>query len=123
VRIGFILMQFGSLLILIKLTKKPWLSSLLFFSFPLASFAGLLALPDIPLLFMTALYCFFLRSFLEKDSNKNASILGVVIALLFYAKYHGILLVFFTLLAIPKLFLRKSFYLVALIALVIFSPH
>src|SRR3989344_5655404 len=72
---------------------------------------------------MTACYCFQLKKYLEKDSLKNSLFLGLIIALLFYAKYHGVLLVFFTLLATPKLLLRKSFYLVALAALVSFFPH
>ncbi len=123
VRIGFIFLQFGSLLILLKLTGVSLVTILLFFSFPLASFTGLLALPDIPLLFMTACYCFQLKKYLEKDSLVNSFVLGLVIALLFYAKYHGVLLVFFTMIAIPSLLLRKSFYLVVLSALILFFPH
>jgi Dolichyl-phosphate-mannose-protein mannosyltransferase len=123
VRIGFILLQFASLFLIFALTSNFWMALLLFFSFPLASFTGLLALPDIPLLFMTACYCYQLKKYLEDDSLKNSSLLGLIIALLFYAKYHGVLLVFFTMLAIPKLLLRKSFYLVAIVALVCFFPH
>lgn len=123
VRIGFIILQFASLFILFALTANWWMSLLLFFSFPLASFTGLLALPDIPLLFMTSCYCYQLKKYLENDSVKNSSLLGLIIALLFYAKYHGVLLIFFTILAIPKILLRKSFYLVALISLVCFFPH
>ncbi len=123
VRIGFILLQFASLFFIFALTSNFWMGLLLFFSFPLASFTGLLALPDIPLLFMTACYCYQLKKYLEEDSLKNSSLLGLIIALLFYAKYHGVLLVFFTMLAIPKLLLRKSFYLVAIVALICFFPH
>jgi 4-amino-4-deoxy-L-arabinose transferase-like glycosyltransferase len=123
VRIGFICLQFLSLLLLSTISTNLWISALLFFSFPLASFTGLLALPDIPLLFMTACYCFQLKKYLEKDSTVNASVLGLIIALLFYAKYHGVLLVFFTLIAIPKLLARKSFYLVTVVALICFFPH
>lgn len=123
VRIGFILLQFASLLLLLTLTTNQVITALLFFSFPLASFTGLLALPDIPLLFMTACYCVVLKRYLEKDSLGISALLGLIIALLFYAKYHGVLLVFFTILAVPKLLLRKSFYLVAVVALVSFFPH
>lgn len=123
VRFGFVTLQFGSVLILLALTNWSFWSAVLFFSFPLASFTGLLALPDIPLLFMTAVYCLLLKKYLEKDDLKTSSMLGLSIALLFYAKYHGVLLIFFTILAIPKLLLRKSFYLVAAVALITFFPH
>ncbi len=123
VRIGFIVLQFASLLILYSLTGTQLIPFFLFFSFPLASIAGLLALPDIPLLFMTACYCFMLKKYLEKDSPITSIALGLCIALLFYAKYHGVLLIFFTIVAVPKLLLRKTFYLVAVIALVSFFPH
>lgn len=123
VRIGFILLQFGGLFLLISISQSPVIASLLYFSFPLASFTGLLALPDIPLLFMTACYCFLLKQYLEKDDWRSSTLLGLTIALLFYAKYHGVLLVFFTILAVPKILFRKSFYLVAVIALITFFPH
>lgn len=123
VRLGFIVLQFLSLYLLLGLTSSSVVATLLFFSFPLASFTGLLALPDIPLLFMTACYCVGLKRYLAKDDTLNTALLGLVIALLFYAKYHGVLLVFFTILAVPSLFKRKSFYGVALIALIAFMPH
>ena len=40
-----------------------------------------------------------------------------------YSKYHAILLVVFTLMANPKLFRRKSFWLVAAFTLILFLPH
>jgi hypothetical protein len=123
VRLGFIFLQLGTLLLLIALTGVSLTTILLFFSFPLASFTGILALPDMPLLFMAALYCFVLKKYLEKDSLQRSLLLGLIISGVFYAKYHGVLLVFFTLLACPKLFLRRSFYIVALTALVSFFPH
>jgi hypothetical protein len=123
VRIGFIFLQFGTLLTLLSLSHFKKMGSLLFFSFPLASFSGLLALPDMPLLFMTAIYCKFLKKYLEKDTILNGIILAPVIALLLYAKYHGILLVFFTILAVPGLLKKKSFYVTTFVALVLFFPH
>lgn len=123
VRLGFISLQFLGLIILLAMTCFSWVTVLLYFSFPLASFTGLLALPDIPLLFMTICYCFQLKRYLEDDTYKNSSLLGLVISLLFYAKYHGALLVFFTILAIPKILVRKSFYIVTLVALITFLPH
>jgi hypothetical protein len=123
VRIGFILSQFGAVLILLNMTSYSLVSLLLFFSFPIASFAGIFALPDTPLLLMTAAYTFQLKKYLECDSIKNSIILSIIISFLIYAKYHGILLIFFTLLAIPKLFLKKSLYLITLLSALMITPH
>lgn len=123
VRIGFIILQFLCLFIIQKLTTNSVITFLLFFSFPLASFSGIFALPDMPLLFMTAVYCYQLSKYFEKENFKTILLLGISIALLLYAKYHGILLIFFTIVAVPNLFKRRSFYLVALIALAAFLPH
>ena len=123
IRLGFVILQMASLLLLLSLTTNPWTATLLFFSFPLASVTGLLAIPDTPLLFMTAIYCWMLKKYLVKDNLVNSIVLGFIISILLYAKYHGILLVFFTLVALPKLFLRKSFYVVTLVSLVGFFPH
>jgi 4-amino-4-deoxy-L-arabinose transferase-like glycosyltransferase len=72
---------------------------------------------------MTAVYCYRLKKYFEEENYKTISLLGLSIALLLYAKYHGVLLIFFTIVAIPELFKRKSFYLVALIAFIAFFPH
>lgn len=125
VRLGFIVLQMLSVLILLKLAPKDRKleTIFLFFSFPLASVAGLFALPDMPLLFFTAVYFLILKEFLDKNDLKNSLILGLVIALLLYSKYHGILLIFFTLIAAPTLFRQRNFYITFLVALVCFLPH
>jgi hypothetical protein len=125
VRMGFIILQFLSLFALFPLIdKKDRLNAtLLYFAFPLASFAGLLALPDMPLVFMTSLYCLTLNRFLKNNDYASAMALGVIIPLLLYSKYHGILLILFTLMALPRLFLNKKFYLIAAISLLLFLPH
>lgn len=125
VRIGFVLAQFVALFFLLKLIPKRlnFLAVIMFFTLPLASLSGLLALPDMPLLLMSTLYFWSLKRYLEKSSLDNILLLGLIIAFLFYAKYHGVLLIFFTILAIPKLLFKKDFYLVALISLILFLPH
>jgi 4-amino-4-deoxy-L-arabinose transferase-like glycosyltransferase len=125
VRLGFIVLQFCSLGLIYKMTDfqyRKWVT-LLFFSFPLASLTGLLALPDIPLLFMSSLYCLMLKRFLEKKDFSTSILLGLTVALLLYAKYHGALLVLFTIMALPGLLKEKHFYLVTVVALLFFLPH
>jgi 4-amino-4-deoxy-L-arabinose transferase-like glycosyltransferase len=124
VRIGFLFLQYLSIEILLKLlpVKSHNIAFLLFLTFPLASFGGLFALPDMPLLFMTVVYCYCLKEFLEEKKN-GVWKLGLAIPLLLYAKYHGILLIFFTIVAIPKLVFRKNFWLVAFLSVLFFLPH
>jgi 4-amino-4-deoxy-L-arabinose transferase-like glycosyltransferase len=125
VRAGFIILQILTILILFKLIPedRKLESILLYFAFPLASIAGLFALPDMPLLFMTAVYFWCLREFLDNENLKNSLLLGLVIAILLNTKYHGILLIFFTLLALPSLLRKQKFYLIFLVSLVLFLPH
>lgn len=82
-----------------------------------------LAIPDTPMLFFAVLFLYGYRKYLVNDSFLNAFILGVIVALLFYSKYHGVLLIVFTILSNPKIFLRKTFYVVFILALVLYAPH
>ena len=124
-RLGFILQQAAALIILLKMLPARFHQKgfLLFLAFPLASYSGLFALPDMPLLFMTAIYCYFLQNYLEEETSFSILGLAVSVPLLLYAKYHGILLIFFTLVALPRLLQRKSFYLITLISVLLFLPH
>ncbi len=125
VRCGFILIQLVTVVILMSMVnvRRQWLVIMLFFAFPLASYAGLFALPDLPLLFMTTVYCWFLKRYLEKNDIISVLGLSVAIPLLFYSKYHGILVIFFTIVALPKLLQRKNFYLITLLSVLLFMPH
>jgi hypothetical protein len=125
VRVGFIILQLASCIIINKLliAGRKWIGLLLFFAFPLASFSGLFSLPDLPLLFFTVSYCYLLKRYLSKKDLTSIVGLSLVIPLLLYSKYHGILVVFFTLLALPKLFKQKEFYLIMVLAIFGFLPH
>ncbi|MGF7139959.1 ArnT family glycosyltransferase [Roseimarinus sediminis] len=81
------------------------------------------ALPDNPLLFFSALFLWQFRRYLQNNRLSDSLLLGAVMALLLYSKYHGILIIAFALLPNLQLLKRKSFYLAALIALILFSPH
>lgn len=96
---------------------------LLSLSFPLIQGAGFLALPDSPLLLTTAIYFYLLKKYISSDSLKNSIFLGISIALMFFSKYHGAIVILLTLIAIPSYFKRKSFWLVCLTALAFFFPH
>ncbi|WP_299289529.1 glycosyltransferase family 39 protein, partial [uncultured Mucilaginibacter sp.] len=84
---------------------------------------GFTTTPDAPLFFFSTLFYFFYQQYLEKDKPGIAILLSLSLAGALYSKYHAVLLVIFTLIANPKLFRRKSFWLVAALTLILFLPH
>lgn len=85
---------------------------------------GFLTTPDAPLLFFTIFYLFSLKKFLEVNSNKASLLLALSLAGLMYSKYHGILLILFSLLPIFKIWGRNpKFYLAVLGSLILYLPH
>lgn len=84
---------------------------------------GILAVPDIPLTFFTALFFFQYRRFLEKADVVQSLFLGVVMALMLYSKYHGILIILLTLLSNRKLALKWQAWLAAITGMLLFTPH
>lgn len=84
---------------------------------------GFIAVPDSPLLFFTALFFLAYRNYTREDSIRNATLVAICIALLLYSKYHGLLVIFFTVLSNLKLFRRKSLYLIIAIVIAAYLPH
>jgi hypothetical protein len=84
---------------------------------------GFVATPDAPLFFFAALYFYILRKYFQNE--KFAQIIGLAfsLALMGYSKYHGFLILGFTVLAYPKLLLKGSAWVIAIIALIYFLPH
>ena len=66
--------------------------------------SGFVAVPDTPLIFFTALFFLLYKKFVANYSLVNTFLLGLGTALLFYSKYHAVLVVLFTLLSNKKLF-------------------
>ena len=85
--------------------------------------AGFIALPDIPLVFFSSLFFLILKKYLPEDGLRHAILLGVVVALMMYSKYHALLILFFTLVSDWKLILRRSFWLIVGIAVLLYLPH
>ncbi len=85
--------------------------------------AGFVALPDTPLVFFAALFFLVLRRYLEEDRIGQALLLGVIVALMMYSKYHALLILFFTILSDWKLITRKSFWLIVAVAVIMYIPH
>ena len=92
-------------------------------SMGLLQIGGIIAVPDLPLLFFVSLFFLAYKKFTHTFSIGHTVLLGIIVALMFYSKYHGILIVFFTLLSNLRLFTRWQTYLAGLIALLLFFPH
>jgi hypothetical protein len=92
-------------------------------SMGLLQIGGIIAVPDLPLLFFVSLFFLSYKKFTISPSILNTLLLGVIVALMFYSKYHGILIVFFTLISNLKLFTRWQTYLAGLVSLILFFPH
>ena len=125
VRLFIVLMNTATLFLIQQLIEKK--NDFLFYaiaaSIAVAQIGGIIAVPDIPLLFFVSLFFWLYRRFLLDATIGNSLLLGISIALMFYSKYHGILIVLFTLISHPKLLSKYQTYLVAIVALLLFSPH
>ncbi len=125
VRLFIVLLATASIYLIEQLTKPK--DHLLFYAIVLniavLQIGGIMAVPDIPLLFFTVLFFIAYKNFVEKNGFKEAILLSIVISLLLYSKYHGILVIFFTLLSNLSLFKKPLTYLVIFVSVALFIPH
>lgn len=124
-RLFIVLMGTGALYLIQALTGKK--NDRLFYaiagSMAVLQIGGIMAVPDIPLLFFTALFFLTYRRFLTDYSLTNSLLLGIVTAGLLYSKYHGFLIVACVLIAHPRLFTRYQTYIAGGVTLLLFFPH
>lgn len=125
VRLYPLLLNILSLVIIEKLIdkKNPFLFYTIALSIAVLQLIGFVAVPDIPLIFFTAVFFLCYKRFTGVATVKNTLLLGLAIALLLYSKYHAVLIVFFSLLANWKLFAKYQTYVAGIIALLLFAPH
>ncbi len=125
VRFLFVLMGTALIAVCWRITdkKSPFLFFALVFSCLIWHFESFLALPDLPLLFFATLYYLYLKSYLNAESTGN--IIGLIVSItgMAYSKYHVALIILFTLLALPKLLTKKSFWLITIGVIVLYFPH
>lgn len=125
VRLFPLLLNIFSLLVIEKLIdkKNPFLFYAIVLSIAVLQLSGFVAVPDIPLIFFTALFFLCYKRFISNFSLLNTFLLGLSVALLLYSKYHAVLIVLFVLLSNIKLFTKYQVYLAGIIALLLFAPH
>lgn len=125
VRLILVLMSSGLLWICRVLTKNVDFSFYLVIalSFLVLHIGSILAVPDTPLIFFTGVYLLIYQKFLIKKNLLYAFLLGLVAAALLYSKYHGILVIFFSILGVPKILKQKYIYIAAVVCILLFLPH
>ncbi len=125
VRLFPLLLNILSLVIIEKLTenKNPFLFYAIALSMAVIQLTGFVAVPDIPLIFFTALFFWCYKKFAAVQSALNTLLLGLSIAFLLYSKYHAVLIVFFALLSNLKLFTKYQLYVAGIFSLLLFAPH
>lgn len=125
VRLLPVLLNVGTLVLLEKIInrKNPVLFFAIALSLALIQLGGFMAVPDIPLVFFTVLFFFTYQRFLHNENLLNSLLLGLAIALLFYSKYQGLLIVLFTLMSNLRLFARYFIWIAGIVALILFIPH
>ena len=125
VRLMIVLMGTLSIYIIEKLTNPVNLK--LFYAIVLNTailqIGGIIAVPDIPLLFFTALFFWMYKKYSEQTNWINAVLLSITVALLLYSKYHGLLIILATLVSSFKLLKQPATWLVIVLAILFFMPH
>lgn len=125
VRFLIILFSTGTIYLIEKILQPP--NRLLYYaivaSIGIFQIGGIIAVPDIPLLFFTASFFLFYKRYLDREKFSDSLLLALNIALLLYSKYHGILIIGFTVLSNLSLFRKKSFWLIVLVSIVFMLPH
>lgn len=105
-------------------TKERNVFSIVYFSLIFVQLFSFVSTPDAPLLFFTVCYLYILKQYIQEQSVVATSFLAICFAGLMYSKYHGILVLIFTLIPIlPFLFKKYSFYLAVIGSLVLYLPH
>jgi Dolichyl-phosphate-mannose-protein mannosyltransferase len=129
VRLFGVLSGTGALLLLWKTIDEHHRTSffsvflLAALSAPLLHFYGFIMTPDAPLIFFTAAFFFVWKQFLKKNSIAVSLLLGLVMAGLLYSKFHGVLIIVFSLLANLKQFRNPHYYLACGFGALLFLPH
>jgi hypothetical protein len=103
--------------------KNDKLFYAIIFSLVLLQLAGILAVPDTPLIFFSSLFFLTYRNFLQRITIMNTVLLGLAMSLMLYSKYQAVLIIVFTLFSNPRLLLKYKAWLSVMIAFMLYLPH
>lgn len=92
-------------------------------SIALMQLGGFIAVPDMPLVFFVALFFLCYKKFIETGRWKDTFLLGLVMSLMLYSKYHGVLVILFTVASNISLLKNRKAWIAFLTATILFLPH
>ncbi|HIZ86256.1 MAG TPA: glycosyltransferase family 39 protein [Candidatus Coprenecus stercoravium] len=84
---------------------------------------GFLTTPDSYLLFFTALFLYSFKKFLEKEDWSATLLLALSMTGMLYSKYHGVLVILFTIISCPGLLTKKKAWAAAAMTCALMLPH
>ena len=125
VRLFIILLNTGTIFVIERIIQPRNLKLYyaLIASIVLIHYGGVLAVPDIPLLFFTTTFFYLYKRYTEKPSWVYMLLIGINAGLLLLSKYHGILVIGFTLLSNISLLKKWSTWMAMLVTFIVFLPH
>ena len=84
---------------------------------------GFVTTPDTALILFSALFLFVYQRYINDNSWKNALLMGVMMALMIYSKYHAFLFLGLIVLSNLKLLKDSKFWAACFVALALLVPH
>ncbi len=103
--------------------NKVFLFYIISSSICLFAILGFYTLPDVALLFFTALFLYSYKKFLETQSWENVVFISLSMAGLLYSKYHSVLIIGFVIISNFKLLKSYKFWIAGICSLILFIPH
>ena len=103
--------------------KRAILYFTLAYSVVIFNLYGFITTPDAGLLLFSALFLFIYQRYCSNPSWKNALLMGVVMALMVYSKYHAFLLLGLIVLSNFRMLRDGKFWVACLVALALLTPH
>ncbi len=103
--------------------KNILLFFIIAYSIVMFNIYGFVTTPDTALILFSALFLFVYQRYLNDNSWKNALLMGVMMALMIYSKYHAFLLLGLIVLSNLKLLKDGKFWVACLLALALLTPH
>jgi len=125
VRLMFLILNCLSILLICRLSKsinEKVLVSIIG-SIVFLQVYGFFAIPDVPSVFFSIVFYFCYNLYVKKETGLSTISISFSIAALLYSKYHGVLIVFFTLLSNLQLFKRRSMYIIIALVSILMIPH